>query len=198
MLSSGVTQCEVHSLSLHPPDNIGIQCCGLSSLLPSTGSLGIGLCNTAYVTDGPGHTWVGAWTEIWCWCLSFCQSLWWPGPCLLHPPPLSPPRLGCLLALALLVLLSCHTGEAWIYGWPPNCAQVSLLKHTSHPFSPTPSTLDSSSTRRGHLLSHFQTGSGAETSPTFSLLPNHQGCPLVWGPGNGDIAGCCSESSSSR
>lgn len=92
--------------------------------------------------------------------------------CLLHPNwdhfqspgPYGPSELPCRGGLNL-----------WMT--PILCSEP-LSAQTCHSILPTllHLTCDNPGTLGGSLLSQFQMGSGAETSPTFNVLPNHVGC----------------------
>lgn len=174
----------------------GIACvlqAGLSSLLVSMGSLGIGLCGTTPAAQEPGHTWLGGLDRS--VMLMFVVPARASGDQVhpLHPPH---PDGASLSPLALMVLQSAVEGKHGLPDSPHTVLRSSLcLNMPPYPSYPTPS-----STLRASLLSQLQMGSGAVCSASsqttwgvYSLTL----LPYTEAQGFGDIAGCHPESSSS-
>lgn len=100
----------------------GIACVlqvGLSSLLVSMGSLGIGLCGTTSAAEEPGHTWLGGLDRT--VMLLFVVPARASGDRVhpLHPPH---PAGACLSPLALMVLRSAVQGRHGLPGAPILCS----------------------------------------------------------------------------
>ena len=119
--------------------------------------------------------------------MPFCQSLWWPV-CVFCTPT------GTIFSpLALMVLLSCHAGEAWTLDDPHIVLRASLCPNMPlHPSYSTSSDLwQSRHTRRkspltvpdgkwGRNLSHIQ-----PTSKPRGVFLVLRSLSLNWGPEDG-------------